>query len=224
LRALIVIHVKTDPFVRQLTDIARKQVPFANAQAVNAVARAVIADETAAMPKTFSDPRAFTKQALTQRGFGGMSATKKLPIAIIVAKPIQANYLAPSESPKTVQFLGKGKKIRTPVGVKLNKSHDIPADTIKAMLVSKKWFYKEIRGLKGLWESRKKVGVRSARYRNRAKMVRPRKMPRLMVAFTAPVHVKTNMAYRDIANAAVIRTWIPAFNTAILKALATAKP
>lgn len=206
---------------RGLTDLAKKQIPFAISQAVNAVAQKVIDAETAALDETFDQPRSFTKQAFTMAShFGGQRASKRNPVAIIVAKPIQEAYLAPSEFGEP-QSLGQGKRVRTPVNIKTGSGGNIPKDAIARLLQEPDVFIGSVNGTNGIWQ--------------RPTAPRPKGTPRrkiksnttgrlkLLVAFTRPVRVKTHLRFRERAAEVVGRSIDAEFDRALAKALATAR-
>lgn len=219
----IAINIKIDAraLQRQLTNIAQRQVPFAVSQAVNAVTKKVIEAETAALSTTFDTPRAFTKSAFTQgSSFGGKFASKRSPEAIIVAKPLQAAYLAPSEYDEP-QSLGQGKRIRTPVDIKTGAGGNLPRNVIQRLMAEPDVFLGVVRGVNGLWQRPSSPRPKGApRRRVKANLTGRLK---LLVAFTRPVKVKTKLGYHDRAEAVVAKCFDAEFDVALRRALATAR-
>lgn len=79
---------------RFLNDAQRKQVPFAIAETLNALATDTANAITAQMDRYLDKPTPFTKQAfLGRRGFNGKRAKKSNLEAVLFAKTIQAEYL-----------------------------------------------------------------------------------------------------------------------------------
>src|ERR1700688_3293234 len=72
-----------------LDSVARKQLPFAAAMALNVVAKQGFVAERAAMTADLDRPRSFT----TNQGLRLVSASKSSPIATIFIPPIQSGYL-----------------------------------------------------------------------------------------------------------------------------------
>jgi len=89
--AMLRLKLDTRGFAGKLDALARKQLPFAAAQALNAVGRAAITAEQAAMRSELDRPRSFT----TQQGLRLKSATKGDLEATVTIPPIQSHYLAP---------------------------------------------------------------------------------------------------------------------------------
>lgn len=217
----IAVKLDSRELQRSLTRMAQRQLPFATATAVNAVAAKVIIAGTNAIEHAFDAPRAFTKRAFTQaKAFGGQYASKRDLTAVIVAKPIQEAYLAPSEFNEP-QALGQGKRIRTPVDIKTGAGGNIQAGLIAKLIAQPDVFLGVIGGVNGLWQ--------------RPTPARPKGSPRrpikantsgrlkLLVAFTRPVKVKTKLGFRERAEQAVLNNWSVEFDRAIRRALATAR-
>lgn len=217
----ISIRADTRALERQLTKLARTQVPFAIALAINAVAKRVVQGETEALSQVFDAPRAFTKSAFTQApSFGGAYATKRSPTAIITAKPLQAAYLAPSED-GTPQSLGQGKKIRTPVNVRTSAGGNIPKDELRRLFAEPDVFLGEVRGVNGIWQRPSPPRPKGAPKRRLKSNTTGRL--KLLVAFTRPVQVKTKLGYRERAEMIVQKHFNTDFDAAIAKALASAR-
>jgi hypothetical protein len=210
------IRANVAAFERDFSAFMRKQVPFATAQALTAVARKVQAAEQKAIEETFDNPNPFTRNAV-----GIKPARKNNLTATVFVKDIQAGYLAPSVFNEP-QSLGKGKKIRTPVDIALNASHDIPKGKIKALMARPDVFMGVVHGVNGLWQrvSPPKQGKRHGRG---AAPLRPGQKLRLLVAFTRPVHVKTKLRYFEKVNEVVAQSFNAEMEAAFKKALATAK-
>ena len=76
---------------RQLDAWAKRQLPFATAQALTAVAKKAADAERREMQRTLDRPEPFTL-----RGIAVKAARKNDPVAIVYIRPVQARYLAPS--------------------------------------------------------------------------------------------------------------------------------
>lgn len=217
----ISIKIDAKQLQRQLSNLAQRQVPFAISQAINAVAAKVIEAQTAAISTTFDKPRAFTQKAFTQgSSFGGQFASKRNPVAIIVAKPIQEAYLVPSEFDER-QSLGQGKRIRTPVNAKTNAGGNLSQGQVAKLLAQPDVFMGVVNGVNGLWQRpsppRTKGGPRRSAKANTTGRLK------LLVAFTRPVKVKTKLHFRERATQVVQRHFNAEFDRALGRALATAR-
>lgn len=217
----LTIKVDTRAIAREISSLARKQIPFAISQAINSTAQKVIAAETDALSETFDTPRAFTKSAFTMASsFGGKYATKRDPTAVIVAKPIQAAYLAPSEFNET-QSLGQGRRIRTPVDIKTGAGGNIAKGAIAQLLAEPDVFLGVVHGVNGLWQRPSSPRPKGAP-RRRIKSNTTGRL-KLLVAFTRPVHVKTQLGYLERARSVFEADWSREFDAALSKAIATAR-
>ncbi len=216
--APVTISIRADVkgLQRQLDRLANSQLPFATALALTALAKRVAASETAALSTVFENPTAFTKRA-----FGVLPARKATLTAVVFAKDIQAAYLAPSEQ-GTPQYLGKGRRIRTPVNINTNVSGNIPKGSIQRLLARPGVFLGTINGVNGLWQrvgSPKRAGRRTRRI---AGNERPHKL-RLLVAFTRPKPISTRLEYHQRARAVIAAGFDEEFSVAMRRALATVR-
>lgn len=221
---MIYLKADTRALTRNLTRMARDQVPFAAALTANALAARVVKAETEELSDAFEAPRAFTKSAWTTSStFGGMTATKRLPIAIVVAKPIQAAYFAPSAFHEP-QSLGSGKRIRTPVDVKTDSGGNLPKGKLAQLLAEPDCFLGVVAGINGVWQrptpSRPKNAPRGPR-----RKVKPNNSGRLrlLVAFTRPKHIKSQLPFRDVASRIVERDTAAVFAASLAQARASAR-
>ncbi len=213
---------------RDLDEFARKQVPFATARTLTTVAQMVTAGERQNIETTFDNPRAFTKNAI-----GVIAARKNNPVAKVFVKDAQANYLAPSEF-NTDQFLGRGKRIRTPADIRTNNSGDIPAGKLKQLLSQNGVFIGHVSGLaggnavSGVWKRApvKNIGAgRGAKGMKRAPRgtaTQQRKI-QLLVAFTKPKPIKTKLEYHALAEKLVKANLVTEFQKALKQAQSTAR-
>src|ERR1700748_1355064 len=88
----ISIKIDTRQTVADLKDLAAKQIPFATAGALNAMAKEIRADETQNIRSTFRNPRPFTFNSVAVRA----ANRTNLP-AIVYVRDITAKYLDPYE-------------------------------------------------------------------------------------------------------------------------------
>ena len=121
-------------FTRKLDDFSLRQVPFATAMALTAVAKKVHAAETAALSSVLKKrPTPFTKNA-----FGVLPARKSTLTAVVYAKAIQGKYLAPSEfgGPQIIRRVA----LLKPEDIKLNAYGNIPYKKLQQLKARKDIF------------------------------------------------------------------------------------
>jgi hypothetical protein len=212
---LISIHADVKKLTRQLTGLARDQIPFAVAQTVNGVAKRAIEAEQAAMTAQLDRPTPFTL-----RGIGLMRATKAMPIATLFIKDIQARYLRP-EIAGGLQVLGNNHAILRPVDQPLNQYGNIPKGAIARLKGRSNIFIGTIvtpRGQRigGVWE---KVNV--------TRKGGARRTPQRGMIFTkqhGALRLLTRYRWGDAVRRTVnAATTASEFNAALTRALATAK-
>lgn len=85
------ITVDTRKLTAALDDLARRQIPFATATALNATAKLAATQANTAMANTFTRANAFTRNAVTAPR--ELAATKTTLSATVALRPIQAKYL-----------------------------------------------------------------------------------------------------------------------------------
>lgn len=118
---------------RILSDIGRKQLPFATALALNDTAQDVKLREERQIEKDFDSPTPFTKRGLYLR-----RASKARLAAQVGFKPVQAEYLR-------LQVTGgvrspKRKALVVPAGIRLNKYGNMPRGTVARLAARKDVF------------------------------------------------------------------------------------
>ena len=122
-------------FTKELDAVAKTQVPYATALALNDLARRVIAGEVAEISRDFPTLTPFTRQA-----FGYIPAKKDTPFAVVFIKDIQAHYLG--------AYIDGGQSVPTPggamvvpVNIAKNQYGNIPYKKTQQMLAKKNVFY-----------------------------------------------------------------------------------
>ncbi|AKO96820.1 hypothetical protein MALG_01644 [Marinovum algicola DG 898] len=109
---------------RLLSDLGRRQLPFAAAMTLNDVAADVKEDEARGIEETFDRPAPFTKRGLYLR-----RASKSRLAAQVGVKPVQSGYLG-------VQAKGgvrrpKGRALVVPVKMRRNKYGNMAKGAVK---------------------------------------------------------------------------------------------
>jgi hypothetical protein len=210
--SLFEINIRTDVerFGKTLDDFARRQLPFATALAITALARKVQAAETAALPEVFDRPTPFTMRAV-----GVVPATKRKPEAIVFIKDIQAAYLAPYEfGGKQIPARPGNVAVLTPKAIRLNQYGNIPYGAVARLKGKGNTFVGAIKSksgetISGVWQ--RQPGPRGGRLR-------------MLVRFTDPREVTKHFQYHARAEAIVRKNFEPEMRLALQRAIATAHP
>ena len=146
---------------RGLSDLQKRQIPFATAMALTKTAQRVQAVEVAALATTFKSPTPFTMNA-----FGIAPARKNFPIASVFIKDVQSNYLAPYELGGT-HFLGSKRGLLVPKDIPVNQYGNIPRGKLAALkgrsdiFIGSVTFHRTGQTISGVWQ-RPKAGLRRA--------------------------------------------------------------
>lgn len=152
---MITISVRDDltRMTRIMTEMERRQLPFALARALNNTAKAGQADLTRELPRAFDKPTPFT-----ERGIAVRTASKGDLEAEVFVRPIQARYLAIQETGGRRE--PKGRALVTPVGVRLNQYGNIPNKALRRAKARRAVFVGQVRGVGGFWERTKQGGLK----------------------------------------------------------------
>ncbi|MTK12692.1 MAG: hypothetical protein F8N39_11585 [Clostridiaceae bacterium] len=206
---------------RSLDNLAYKQLPFATATALTAIARRAREAETQVLSQVIDRPTQFTMHAYAVKG-----ARKTNLEAVVFAKDRQARYLQPLATGGR-QVLGQNRRIATPVEVKLNASGNISKGQIKRLLSRPDVFVGHVNGVGGLWQRPPRGKRRNGGYGTKGNTQRGvggmRTGLKLLVAFTNPVEVKPVLHFGERAAEVVAASFREEFSTAIARALATAR-
>lgn len=204
---------------RSMITLGAKQVPFAMSLALNNLAKGVAADQVKLIDQTFKTPTPFTEKAYRIE-----AATKTKPVAVVAAKDIQAQYLAPYVVGGN-RFLGRKRGMLAPRAVVLNQYGNLSKGKL-ASLKSKRGVYigaVKTRGgktIKGVWQ-RPVAGKRAKG--GRASGARPRAGLRLLIQFEDTTPVPKRLPFERRARSYIDRHARAAFSDALQRALATAR-
>jgi hypothetical protein len=196
---MITISVRDDfrRATRMMTDLERRQLPFALARALNNTAKAAQLDVQRELPRAFDKPTPFT-----QRGIAIKTASRGELEAEVFVRPIQAEYLGLQERGGTRE--PKGQALVTPVAVRLNQYGNIPNRGLRRAKARKQVFVGQVRGVGGFWE-RTKSGLK------------------LLARFDGPKRVARNEWFMPTVTATVRREFPRQFPQAMRDALRTAR-
>lgn len=192
------VHADVKAISAQLDQVARKQIPFATAQALTAVAKAAQAKVTRDLPTIFDRPTPFTLRAV-----GVTSATKASQTAVVFIKPVQAAYLGIEETGGT--RLPSRTALVLPGSIRLNAYGNIPKGALARAKARRNVFVGQVHGVGGFWQ-RGKGGLK------------------LLVAFKARATYKPRFGFAANVTAVVRSEIAGAMRDALARALATARP
>ncbi|CAL8474567.1 hypothetical protein [Caballeronia sp. S22] len=231
------VKVDTKSIDRNLTDLVRRQIPFAKAQAINAVAERVRAGEQANFKETFRAPSPFTVNSVAVR-----KATKSNPVATVYVKPIAAKYLLPYET-GGVHTLNS-RALLNPKNVRLNRYGQLPRGMVAKLKGMPDVFVGAVRTkdgqtINGIWQRpflRGKDAQLGAgmTVRKRNKLLRGAHpdMPKnantsghlkLLVRFGNALPVNKQLKWGRLAKQIVSQHFNAELSKALAKAIATAK-
>lgn len=206
----MIVSVSSDiwRFRETLTELQRKQLPYANVLAINRTARLAQQSLTRALPAIFSKKGAPTP--FTRRSIGMTGARKTNPAANVFVKRVQARYLGIEETGGSVSR-APGAPILTPVDASLNPYGNIPKGMLQFWRANpKRFFVGEVRGVYGAWE------------RISAKGGAPRGL-KLLVAFRQRARYAPRFGFQDHIAASVRVNFLPALSAGMARAMATAR-
>jgi len=187
-----------------LTDLEKKQVPFATSRAINDVLFEARKEEMVQIPNFIDRPNPFTKRA-----FKVEKSHKKQKVinGSLIIKPIQWDYL----QHQVKGGVRRERMITVPVEQKVNKYGNIPGLKRKKPIwrrgqgVTRGTFVGTLKGTYGVWG---RVG---------------RDKLRLLVAFINEARYKKILPFKEIAKKVVDKRFDDLFDKHIIRAIKTAK-
>ena len=174
-----------DDAYRGLSDLARKQLPYATAMALNDTAQDVKSAEEADIENEFENPTPFTKRALYLR-----RASKSRLTSEVGVKRVQAGYLKRQVTGGVRRPAGRA--LLVPGSIRLNKYGNMPKGAVKRMLARPNTFV----------ASKKKSATRHMRpgiYQRKGSARRGTAGVKLLVAFEARASYQKRWNFRGIA-------------------------
>jgi hypothetical protein len=217
----IEISVRADvkALTKTLTALAYKQIGFATALALTAIAKEVQAEEISNISDVFKKPKPFTKKSVGVRG-----ARKDTLTAIVFIKPIAAKYLAPYED-GGVHVL-PGKKLLNPKDIKLDSFGQLPRNVLEKLRARKDIFIGPVKAksgtINGVWQRIPPKDGQKARRGRAATAAQPGHL-KLLIRFGDALTVNKRLNYRSRAQAIIDRRFKAVFGEAMSRALATAR-
>jgi hypothetical protein len=210
--AAITISVRGDwwKFRETLDDLARNQLPYASALALNETARAVKTEITRELPSIFNAKRA-PPTPFTMHAIGTARATKSNLVARVFVKDWQAKYLGIEETGGE-RMPAPGAPVLVPVDIDRNQYGNIPRGMVRRLAGRKDVFLGTVQTkagpVYGLWQR-----LPGSKGSGRLK---------LLAAFRERAEYKPRFGFERRAAAAVGRVFMPALERGMAKALATA--
>jgi len=224
---LISINVRADvkKLTRSLDDFAKRQVPFATAQALTAVAMKVQEAETKALAETFENPTPFTLKSIGVKG-----ARKSNLTATVFVKDIAAKYLEPYETGGK-HYLNPSKRggtLLNPKNVRLNQYGNLTARKLQSLKGRPDIFIgtivtKKGQAINGVWQ-RPRV-AKATRKGAPRKGAQPQQKGglKLLIRFGDALPVKQHLNYRQRAEKIVRDTFQAEMSKALAAAMKTAR-
>lgn len=192
---------------KSLDAIASKQLSFATAQAINAVAKEVQAAQRVNMAKVLDKPTPFTLNSV-----GVRLANKSSLTAIVYVKDIAAAYLLPYEQGGRNKL--NAKALIKPVDQKVNQYGNLPRTTVKRLAAKKNVFVGKVKTkageVDGVWQ--------------RSKAVRGRKAGlQLLIKFQDAHEATQRLGYQDLARKVVGASFRRELDAALARAMSSAR-
>jgi len=200
----------------------KKQIPFATAQALTAVARKIQAAEKTALSRKLENPTPFTVNSV-----GSVGARRDNLVAKVFVRDIAASYLEPFE------FGGEHKlnsaALLNPKNIKLNKYGNLTRNKMSQLKAKPDVFIGVIDGVNGVWQRKKaKTGKKGAKRRKRSSNGThqdriKRSAPKLLIRFGDALPVHPVLGYFDRAQTMAANLMQSELSRAISAAVASAR-
>lgn len=218
------IYVKADraSVVRELGVLEKKQLPFAIATALTAVAKSVAAVEKDNFRSVFSKPSPFTLNSI-----GVKPARKSNLEAWVFVKDKTAAYLEPYETGGA--HVLPGKALLNPKGIALNQYGQLPKGVLAKLRGRADIFIGTVKTKKGpvsgVWQRPvrdNQLGAKRPRGGG-VRKVNTTDHLKLLIRFGDAIQVKKHLDYRAHAGAAVQRSFAIELTKAMVAARLTAR-
>ena len=146
---MFTLSVKADirKVAKALDDVARQQLPFATAQAINATAEKVRLAERDNLLEVIDGPTPFTLNSVAIK-----RATKSNPGALVYVKPVAAAFLLPYEIGGKNKL--NSKALLKPVGAKVNQYGNLPRNLVKRIASKRNAFIGKVQTKNGVVNGR----------------------------------------------------------------------
>ena len=217
------VKVETGAATRMLTELQRKQIPFAASRALNQVAFELQLHERLSIKQTFKTPRPFTQRSVlvTQARKTNLSAT-------VFIRPEVARYLAPYEFGGVHVVPGKAQLV--PINLRLDQYGQLTKATLAKLNEASHEkdsgvFFGRVGKTVGYWMRLKPPAAPTTKRRGKTIYgpVKPPPRLKLLGEIEHPVEVHGHLDFEKTAREIVHDNWPDAFERAIASALASAR-
>ncbi|NYH21399.1 hypothetical protein [Paraburkholderia bryophila] len=206
---MFTVSVRTDikRVAKALDDLARKQLPFATAQAINATAQIVKLAEQENMRKVLDAPTPFTVNSIAVK-----RATKSDLVALVYVKPVAASYLLPYETGGLNKL--NSQALLKPISAKVNQYGNLPRNLVKRLSAKPNVFVGKVQTkagvVDGVWQRTKQTRGKRAGLK-------------LMIKFEDAHEATQRLDFRGVGQRVVASTFRGELDKAIAKAMAAAR-
>ena len=169
---MVTLSIRTNakPAKQFLTNLQKKQIPFATARAITQTLQVAKVDVLKQLDKDIDRPTPFTR-----RGFRILPANKRTLRGLLFIMPKQADYLkyqifGGARLPKG-QALALRPAKPGPGGIRLNRYGNVPPSQQARALLAKGAFSATINGVAGIWQAPKKTKTGKIRKGSRMRLL-----------------------------------------------------
>lgn len=200
----------------------QKQIPFATAQALTAVARKIQEAEKTALSRKLENPTPFTVNSV-----GSVGARRDNLVARVFIRDKAASYLEPFEFGGDHKL--NGQALLNPKNIKLNKYGNLTRNKMAQLKAKPDVFIGEIDGVNAVWQRKKATkGKKGAKRRKRSANGTQRerikqRAPKLLIRFGDALPVHPVLGYRDRAQSMAENLIQSELSRAISAAMASAR-
>jgi len=215
---------------RGLSDFQSRQVPFATALALNELAKGVRDVEVGVIDDAFDSPTPFTRNAYRIE-----VATKANPVAVVMAKDIQAQYLEPYVVGGD-RSLGSKRGMLAPRAVGLNKYGNLTRGKLASLKAKPNVFigavtFKNGNTVNGVWQRgatprgarTKGGGEYGTKGKNTNLVGGARTTLKLLIQFEDTTPAPKRLPFERSARQYLDRNARPVFEAALNRAIANAR-
>ena len=192
------VRTNGDRFRRSLSDVAKRQLPFAIARALTATAKRVQKAEPGRVERVLDRPTPFTK-----RGVGITPATKRRLQASVFYKDIQGGYLLKQEQ-GGVRLAG-GRALLVPVRARLNRYGNLSRRQVQRLLARPDTFSGRVGSAAGIFQR-----MRSGKLK-------------MLIAYEPRARYRARLGFVEAAERRIRRALPVELRNSLRKALATAR-
>lgn len=185
---MLVVDANFNQFLRGITDLERRQVPFAISLALNTTADEIKGNTERSLMRRLDKPTPFTRRGVALR----RSTKRRLEVAVYF-KEKQADYLKLQETGGTRRPARRA--IAVPVSQRLNRYGNIPRRTIERLLRQPDVFQGTVNGVAGIWRRPKRGVQRSGRTGTKGK----RKGLKLLIAWEQSAQYAPRLRFKESA-------------------------